>query len=141
MKIEGALRQWRWQRLPVYNGFTHEERVKGWQLHCYLIDIGYLVPASVCSVSGSTQNVQYHSENYYEPWNPLPICQTLHLALHKRFSRPEAWKAIVQKNVSTGDEWFAKLKLEPINLAAHLRSLHGNSVANIFERVPMTLRP
>ncbi|MBB3147742.1 hypothetical protein FHS21_004174 [Phyllobacterium trifolii] len=136
MKIDGAFRQWRWQRLPIYNGFTHEERVKGWQLHWHLIDIGYLVPPSVCSVSGSTQNVQYHSENYYEPWNPYPICRTLHLALHKRFSRPEDWKAIVQRYVLTGEEWFAKLAAEPTDLAAHLRSLHGDAVANVLDRLP-----
>lgn len=138
MKIEGALRQWRWPRLPVYNGFTHDERVKGWQLHWYLIDNGYLVFPTICSVSGTTESVQYHSENYYEPWNPYPVCRTLHLALHKRFSRPDDWKTIVKKYAVTGDEWFAKLKMDPIDLAAQLRLRHGDVVANIFDRMPAT---
>lgn len=72
-----------------------------------------------------------HSENYYEV-QPYGINQTIHMALHQRFKRPDAWRRIVDQYAVNGDEWFAKLALEPIDLASQLRTDHGDSVADIF---------
>ena len=58
------------------------------------------------------------------------------LALHARFSRPTRWKAIVEEYSISGEEWFAQLKMQPIDLAANLRTVDGNHVADIFHRVP-----
>ena len=135
-KLERQLRHWKWDRLPEYNGFTHEERVRGWQLHWQLIEDGQLPPATTCCISKASYKVQYHSENYYEPWNPYPISQPIHLALHRRFSVPEAWKSIVEQYSVTGQEWYALLEITPINLAAELRAAHGFQIADIFDRIP-----
>jgi hypothetical protein len=53
-----------------------------------------------------------------------------------RFTRQGRWKTIVEQHSVTGDEWFAKLEMEPIDLAAHLRAVHGDHVADIFNRIP-----
>ncbi|MRG56767.1 hypothetical protein GF108_14395 [Phyllobacterium sp. SYP-B3895] len=34
----------------------------------------------------------------------------------------------------TGEEWFARLEMEPIDLAAHLRAVNGSEVVDIFNR-------
>lgn len=134
--FESRLRPWKWGQLPVYNGFTHEERVRGWQLQWQLIEDGQLPPATTCCISNSSHNVQYHSENYYEPWNLYPVSQPIHLTLHRRFSVPEAWKFVVEQFSLTGQEWYALLEITPINLAAELRSAHGCQIADIFDRIP-----
>jgi hypothetical protein len=131
------LRPWKWGTLPTYNGFTHHERVRGGQLIWWFIDNGWLPAAAKCSISGSTERVQNHCEDYYLPWVPIPICQPIHLALHKRFREPEVWNRIVAAHASTGDEWFCRLPMTPINLAADLRERQGNGMKAIFSRAPL----
>jgi hypothetical protein len=132
-----TLRPWKWGTLPTYNGFTHQERVRGGQLIWWFIDNGWLSPATKCSISGSMERVQYHCENYYSPWLPIPICQPVHLALHRRFREPEAWNRVVATYRSTGNEWFCRLSMTPIDLAADLRERHGNGVMAVFSRAPI----
>lgn len=131
------LRQWKWGVLPTYNGFTHIDRVRGWQLVSWFIDSGWMPKASVCAISGSVERVGYHSENYYG-LTPYPLNQSVHFALHQRFKRPDAWKRIVERHAGTGDEWFAKLAMSPIDLAAELRAAHGDQIADVFARAPIT---
>lgn len=126
------LRQWRWKELPVYNGFTHVERVRGWQVVNWMIDTGQMNRATVCCITGSRTRVGYHSENYYS-WQPYPLCQSVHFALHQRFKRPDAWRRIVEQYGSDGD-WFTRLLFQPVDLAAQLRAQQGPQVANIFVR-------
>ncbi|KQY11197.1 hypothetical protein ASD31_17530 [Rhizobium sp. Root482] len=130
------LRKWPWGILPAYNGFSHEERVRGWQLVGWFIDNGWKPKAAVCAISGSTERVQYHSENYYG-WTPYALNQQVHFALHQRFNRPKRWLEIVERYAVTGEEWFAKLALEPIDLAGNLRAEHGPDVADIWTRAPL----
>lgn len=132
------LRQWKWDKMPVYNGFTHDERVRGWQLTSWFMDNGWVAKATVCAISGSTERIQMHSENYYE-LTTYPISQSLHFALHQRFKRPEAWMRIVERYSISGDEWFAKLAMTPIDLAGDLRRAHGDPIADIFAHVPLPL--
>lgn len=127
------LRTWKWAELPVYNGFTHEERVRGWQAIWWLIETGQTAKPGTCSISGKTDRIQLHSENYYEV-QPYGINQSIHMALHQRFNRPEGWRRIVDQYAITGDEWFAKLALEPVDLASRLREAHGNGISDIFTR-------
>jgi hypothetical protein len=131
------LRAWKWGILPVYNGFTHEERVRGWQAIWWMIDSGKLKKPTICSISGTTERVAMHSENYYEP-APYGINQSLHMALHQRFKRPDNWRRIVDQYATTGEEWFAKLMVEPVDLAGDLRRVHGDGIADIFARAPIS---
>jgi hypothetical protein len=134
------LRRWGWKELPVYNGFTHAERVRGWQVISWMINTGQMPKASVCCITGSTQRVGYHSENYYS-WEAYPLCQSVHFALHQRFKRPDAWRKIVDAYGKDGD-WFTELLIEPQDLAGQLREQHGPDVTDIFARagVPIVYR-
>jgi hypothetical protein len=128
-----GLRKWPWGTLPVYNGFTHEERVRGWQLVMFLIDNGLLEKPTVCCISGRMDRVSLHSEDYYD-WHPYALTQSIHLALHQRFRSPDRWHAIVDQYAVTGEEWFARLSLNPVDLASQLRAEHGNQIADVFMR-------
>ena len=116
------LRQWRWGRLPVYNGFTHEERVRGWQRIWWLVDTGQLPRPAVCCISGSTKQVAYHSENYFSD-DVYPLCQEVHFALHQRFNRPVPWLEILRRYSVTGNEWFALVEMRPVDVAVGLRPI------------------
>jgi hypothetical protein len=129
-----ALRQWKWGILPTYNGFTHDERVIGWQAMWWMIDKGQLMRPTTCSISGLAARIQMHSENYYDA-DPLGINQSIHMALHQRFKRPDAWLRIVNRFSVTGDEWFATLSLEQVDIAADLRSRHGDGITNLLGRL------
>jgi hypothetical protein len=133
------LRQWKWGILPSYNGFKHAERVRGWQLVRWFEDNGWLIPAVTCCISGSTECVSRHSENYYD-LSPYPICQSVHFALHRRFKRPNEWRRIVDKFSATGEEWFARLSLCPEDLASGLRAEYGPAATDIFGRAPIPAR-
>jgi len=130
------LRKWPWGVLPVYNGFAHVERVRGWQLVSFLMDVGQMPKASVCCISGRTDRVQYHSEDYYD-WHPYALNQSIHLTLHQRFKSPERWRRIVDQYAVTGEEWFARLPMAPVDLAGQLRAQHGDQIEDIFNRVPL----
>jgi hypothetical protein len=133
-----AFREWRWGKLPVYNGFVHAERVRGWQLIWWLVDTGRLPYPRICCITGSSYRVGYHSENYYG-WAPYPLAQPVHFALHQRFTRPLAWTSIVSQHATTGDEWFARLSLEPTDVARELRQSFGAEVAQVFATAPFPL--
>lgn len=122
--------------MPVYNGFTHEERVRGWQLIRHFTDNGWLAKPQRCSISGSTEDLQTHCENYYSPWSPYPVNRSIHMALHRRFRQPVPWDRIVDRYGVTGEEWFCALAMEPIDLAAMLRAQHGAQVVDVFRRAP-----
>lgn len=131
-----GLRKWPWSELPTYNGFTHIERVRGWQLIMWRIDNGWAARAATCCISGSTSMPRLHSENYYS-WQPYTLHHSIHIALHQRFKRPDAWRRIVDQYSVTGAEWFAQLSLKPVDIAAELRTTHGPEIADIFARVPL----
>lgn len=132
-----CLPDWKWPRMPVYNGFTHEERVRGWQLIHHFIGNGWLAKAERCSFSGAAGNIQYHCENYYSPWSPYAISQPIHMALHRRFRQPDPWKRIVERYAVTGDEWFCTLAMHPIDLAVTLRAQHGFHITDVFQQAPL----
>lgn len=131
-----GLRKWPWPELQPYNGFSHAERVRGWQAIHFLIDNGWATRSNLCSVSGATTMLRLHSENYYS-WEPYTLTHSIHMALHNRFRHPDAWRRMVERHALTGDEWFVSLSSEPIDLAGALRAEHGPQIANIFERLPV----
>jgi len=63
---------------------------------------------------------------------PRPMALTM--ALHQRFKKPDNWRRIVDQHATTGEEWFAKLALEPVDLAGQLRDEYGESIADVFGR-------
>lgn len=131
-----GLRKWQWGELPTYNGFTHAERVRGWQAIHFLIDNGWMQRSHVCCISGETSMPRLHSETYYS-WKPYTLSHSIHMALHQRFNKPEAWRRVVDRYAATGDEWFARLSPEPVDLAAQLRSEYGPEITDLFARVPV----
>lgn len=132
------LRQWLYPKLGPYNGFTGDERIRGWQVERWFVDNGWLVRAQHCSVTGTTVNVVTHDENYYLPWEPIFICRSAHMALHQRFTRPAWWQRIVRENARTGEEWFCHLSMEPnYDLAGTLRRKRGEDIRDLFDRAPV----
>lgn len=131
------LRKWRWPATQVYNGFSPEERIRGWQLHWFLIENGWMPRAKTCSISGSTQRVSWHNENYYTPWKPYAVSGDVHRLLHQRFRYPVPWREVVQQYAASGEEWFAHLDEAPVDLAGQLRSQFGREIADIFANVPL----
>lgn len=131
-----GLRTWRWDPTPTYNGFIFEERVRGWQLIHFLLDNGWAERGATCCISGQTTQLRLHSENYYD-WRPFTLTHSLHMVLHKRFKEPDGWQRIVERYAVTGNEWFARLSLVPVDLAGELRARHGPQIANIFDRAPL----
>jgi hypothetical protein len=128
-----GLRKWAWKELPVYNGFSHEERVRGWQVINFLMDNGFMARPAACCISGRTDRVTLHSETYYH-WTPYALNQSIHLALHRRFRSADQWQAIVDRYAVTGEEWFVRLSYTPVDVAAQLRDLHGPQIGDIFKR-------
>ncbi|CAN7506257.1 hypothetical protein [Neorhizobium sp. LjRoot104] len=133
------LRRWLWGNLPEYNGYVHAERVRGWQLMHFFIDNGWAARGAICCISGKTERLQLHSEDYYD-WRPYTISQSVHLLLHRRFRQPDAWRRIVDEYAITGEEWFARLPMVPVDLAGALRAKHGPQIADIFTRAPIPER-
>jgi hypothetical protein len=131
-----GLRTWSWGQLPTYNGFTHEERVRGWQCTMFLIDNGWAERGATCCISGQTQQLRLHSETYYG-WEPYTLNHSIHMALHQRFNRPDHWRRIVDQHARTEDVWFARLSLVPVDLAGELRAKYGPEIADIFARAPI----
>lgn len=131
-----GLRKWVWGTTPVYNGFTFEERVRGWQLIMFMIDNDWAARGATCCISGDTKMPRLHSENYYS-WEPYTLSHSIHMALHRRFKEPDQWRRIVDRYAITGEEWFARLSLVPVDLAGELRARHGPEVADIFSRAPI----
>lgn len=148
------LREWRWPMPGWYNGFSPQERVRGWQAMWWLIDGGHIPPPGVCSITGQKDRRQdefqgvsttsadrqhqttimfaYHNENYYNPFELYPISSVAHRLLHRRFYDPKPWQAFVEQHSQTGEEWFARLKPYPIDLARKLRERHGRGITDIL---------
>lgn len=130
------LRRWQWKELPPYNGFVHIERVAGWQFVNLLVEVGKIDRPRQCAISGATEGLGFHSENYFA-WEPYVLCRPIHMALHRRFRNPEEWRRVVDRFAISGSEWFATLSPTPVDLAGHLRRLHGDGVVDIFARAPI----
>lgn len=115
-----------------YNGFSHEERVGGWQCIWWLIAEGAMPKARKCAISGLRIDMHYHCEDYYHPWTAVALSRPIHLALHRRFTHPAAWLAIVERYSVSGSEWFALLTFQRTDIAAQLRAMSGSDVCNVY---------
>jgi hypothetical protein len=93
---------------------------------------GLIAPPSFCSICGAGEPpLQYHSENYYDPLHPYPICRACHSRVHGRFRATSAWRRWAEKCARPGS-WFASLQLEPVDLASRVRAERGEVIADIF---------
>jgi hypothetical protein len=80
-----SLPVWGWPRLKTYNGFTHEQRVRGWQAEKIAIRLGVIpYPGTLscykCGLSNS--QIGYHAEDY-STLERFPVCRGCHIAIHR----------------------------------------------------------
>jgi hypothetical protein len=90
--FEAALQQglpipvWGWPPLKTYNGFTHEQRVRGWQAEKLAIRLGLLPDPTTlaCYKCGARQPtaIGYHAEDY-TTLERFAVCKPCHTAIHK----------------------------------------------------------
>lgn len=112
------LKEWRWPLTRPYNGFSGEQRVRIWQLTWWARDVGALPTPMRCAICDSGSHVGFHNESYADPWQPIPLCQACHLAVHRRFSAPAAWGRFQDRHRRPGiTQWFELLPTMPIDLA------------------------
>jgi hypothetical protein len=84
-----------------YNGFSPQQRAANGRAMRRALDNGALkAPTGPCALCGDPNaSLEYHSEDYSKPyrWDPpaaYALCRHCHRnKLHKRFARPEMWKA------------------------------------------------
>lgn len=80
-----SLPKWNWPPLKSYRGFTHEQRVLGWQAQWAAIRMGLLEPACglTCRQCGTTERINYHSDDYNTLEGLVPLCASCHFAIHR----------------------------------------------------------
>lgn len=118
LRPDVGLRKWSSGRLSVYNGFSHEDRVAGWQRSKWLQDSGALPAPSVCVICGSKKNLEYHSETYFDPTLVQAVCKSCHRRIHLRFRFPDAWTRWTKEGQRP--EWVTALKVDKLDLRAHM---------------------
>ena len=123
---DDPLAEWVWPLLRPYNGFRGERRLRVWQLHRFAFDAGTLARPEICAVCDSLAHVGFHSENYADPWTPIPLCHACHTTVHGRFRFPDAWPRFQARHHRPGVvQWFDLLPATPIDLAGWLRRSGG----------------
>lgn len=128
---EYSLPVWKWPMTGPYNGFTGEERIRGWQVQHFLIKVGELPNFKdlICSVCGANQRVGMHCEDYYRPWKILPACQKCHGAIHRRYQSPHLYENMVRAYAKSGGEWFVGMDMTgSYDLARELREEFGEEI-------------
>lgn len=126
------VRQWQWQEMPAYLGFSHTQRVRLWQFQWWLIEHGVIQKAHTCTVCGSIDHrAVYHAENYFDFRTCMAICQRCHRALHRRSYDP-TWADLVSYYSRTGEEWFRFVPPAGFDMQAHMIAKHGPGVEDLF---------
>lgn len=134
--------EWRWKPLLTYNGFTHEERVKGWKLSRWLEMGGAIAKPDRCDICGATSSVSYHSEDYYDFRRVSKVCRPCHQLLHRRVKTEEdwiAWRNRITPYIVTGEEWFAVMAPYEPDIAGYNRRTFGDRVTVLTSAVKVTL--
>lgn len=130
---KARLRKWRWPVTKTYNGFTGEERIRGWQVSHWLQDTDQLLNLSKqscqCSICGKLENISYHNENYYEPWTAKLVCKSCHFYLHARFRNPNGLEILrTRAGHNEPENWVLGISKSKIDLALKLRKQYGKEV-------------
>lgn len=129
-----------WPLLKPYNGFTGEERRRGGQLAVWLLAAGCVALPAHCDICARRAPLSLHSESYYHVGRTTSLCRSCHKAIHLRPWQWDAWRKIVDEAAITGLEWFVLAPRYGLDIAEHLRSQWGWSVADIAAS-PMTPLP
>jgi hypothetical protein len=78
--------EWKWKELRPYNGFSHEERVSGWQASKLAVQMQLIPPAETlcCEVCGVVKPIRlfYHSEDYSLLAQHV-VCYACHMKIHQ----------------------------------------------------------
>lgn len=83
--------------MSYYNGFSPQERMKGFRLVKKAIAEGKIPEAKTlgCCLCGQKSGIiMYHSEDYSLDkivGQVRPLCWTCHMMLHSRFRHPKSW--------------------------------------------------
>lgn len=113
-----------------YNGFSGSFRSQVGSVVYGNIRSGVWPRPERCEVCGSRERrfLQAHLENYDDPTSYVGICRRCHMALHKRFSNPEGWLALldgIEEEVDLFGEvrhrvpaWARELSMTRIDLRA-----------------------
>jgi hypothetical protein len=117
-----------------YNGYTSAERIRSWQLQKFYEFNGWCQRQQQCCVTGALGIVDWHNENYFEPWIAPPISKALHKALHQRFRYPERWRALLAEIKEPS--WVHDLSVSAIDLATAQRAQHLHTIESLLERAP-----
>lgn len=122
---------WSGKPSPRYNGFTSDERLHTWQLVRWLEAQGVLAPLERCDICGSSDRLQRHSENYYNPMQAAIVCGSCHRLIHLRFWRWHEWRDLCWKHDALGSKWFSVLEIKQPDVAGYLREKHGPDTRNL----------
>ena len=92
--------------LKTYNGFNHDQRMKGYRWLQGEYAAGRRARPTVCDACGQTEGpIDAHSESYAEPFGDhigrYGLCYRCHMAIHTREKNPEAWTAY-KRHVALG---------------------------------------
>lgn len=132
--------KWRWPLTGPYNGFSSEERIRGWQCQHWLRDRGHLPPfgSLTCSVCGIGHRVNVHLEDCFDPHHGgIPICGHCHRALHRRFKNPDGWRNVLLRNGRDLEVWAERLTpAEDTDLATPQVEQHGEIVRTCTLFIP-----
>jgi hypothetical protein len=84
--------------LKTYNGFNHDQRMKGYRWLQGEYAAGRRARPIRCDACGQTEGpIDAHSESYAEPFGAhigrFGLCYRCHMTIHTRFNNPEAWHA------------------------------------------------
>ena len=129
------LRQWNNPSILSYNGFTSAERIRGWQIQGWLLEMNFLTPITpadcmVCAGARGAKNAEYHLENYYDPYRAgIPLCDSCHTQLHNRFTKESLWSDTLLLYKQDLDVWTDRLShSKEDDLAALMRRAYGLEV-------------
>jgi hypothetical protein len=84
--------------LKTYNGFDHDQRMRGYRWLQREYAAGRRARPTVCDACGQTEGpIEAHSESYAEPFGAhigrYGLCYRCHMAIHTRFNNRDAWEA------------------------------------------------
>lgn len=104
-----------------YNGFTIGERNRTADVSKKLVASGATMRHATCDICRAAADHE-HAENYYDLSSWIGMCKSCHVhALHKRFTNPSKWAALLDRHQVGGTHWARLVSLEPFDLALLLR--------------------
>ena len=132
--------RWNWPVPGPYNASSGFERIRGWQITFFLSRNGWLPSPTICSVTGSSESVVWHTERCLTPWNPLPVSRGTRVQIHQRFRRPASWRRFLDENALPAC-WAFELSCNALRVTArtaddYTRSIVGAGVIPNWVLVP-----